>query len=113
MATSGFRARAFGASRNDEEVAGRGESVCWLAEDMTLAENGAPYGVGLDSCGLKPERLLVVNVAHRGDLLWAMEEALRCRAVGTVIGEIRHSALDMVALRRLSLAAAESGALGT
>ncbi len=40
-----------------------------------------------------------------------MEEALRCRAVGAVIGELRHGEIDMVALRRLSLAAAESGAL--
>ena len=40
-----------------------------------------------------------------------MEEALRCRAVGAVIGEWRHGAIDTVALRRLSLAAAESGAL--
>ena len=40
-----------------------------------------------------------------------MEEALRCRAVGAVIGELRDSAIITVALRRLSLAAAESGAL--
>ena len=60
---------------------------------------------------LAPERLLTVAAAHRRDLLWAMEEALRCRAVGAVIGEVRHGAIDMVAMRRLSLAAAESGAL--
>ena len=40
-----------------------------------------------------------------------MEEALRCRAIGAVIGELRHGEIDMVTLRRLSLAAAESGAL--
>ena len=40
-----------------------------------------------------------------------MEEALRCRAYGAVIGELRHGELDAVAVRRLSLAAAESGAL--
>jgi len=85
--------------------------VCWIAEDMGLAESGAPHGPGLDAFGLKPERLLTVSVAQRGDLLWAMEEALRCRAVHAVIGELRQSALDIVALRRLSLAAADSGAL--
>ena len=51
------------------------------------------------------------GVAQRRDLLWAMEEALRCRAVACVIGEMRHGALDAVAVRRLSLAAAETGAL--
>ena len=61
--------------------------------------------------GLAPERLVTVCVAHRRDLLWAMEEALRCRAVGVVIGEMRAGEIDEVAVRRLSLAAAESGAL--
>ena len=78
---------------------------------MALAESGAPYGPGLDTFGLAPERLLTVSAARSCDLLWAMEEALRCRAVGAVIGELRHGEIDMVALRRLSLAAAESGAL--
>ncbi len=85
--------------------------VVWIAEDMALAESGAPYGPGLDAFGLAPERLLTVSVAHARDLLWAMEETLRCRAVGAVIGEVRDSAVITVALRRLSLAAAESGTL--
>jgi protein ImuA len=83
----------------------------WLAEDMALAESGAPYGPGLESFGLMPERLLTVAAAHRRDLLWAMEEALRCRAVSAAIGELRDHEIDGVAVRRLSLAAAESGAL--
>ena len=85
--------------------------VCWIAEDMARLESGEPYGPGLDSFILAPERLLSVNVAHPRDLLWAMEEALRCRAIGAVIGELRHVKIDAVAVRRLSLAAAETGAL--
>jgi protein ImuA len=85
--------------------------LLWIAEDMALAESGAPYGPGLDAFGLLPERLLTVAAARPHDLLWAMEEALRCRAIGVAIGEVRHGEIDMVALRRLSLAAAESGAL--
>jgi protein ImuA len=83
----------------------------WIAEDMALTENGAPHGAGLDSLGLALERLVTVSAPHRRDLLWAMEEALRCRAVGAVIGEMRAGGIDGVAVRRLSLAAAESGAL--
>jgi protein ImuA len=90
---------------------GKARTLAWIAEDMALAESGAPYGPGLDAFGLAPERLLSVSVAHRRDLMGAMEEALRCRAVGAVIGEVRHGALDAIAVRRLSLAAAESGAL--
>jgi len=85
--------------------------VCWIAEDMALAESGAPHGGGLEAFGLAPERLLTVAAARPRDLLWAMEEALRCRAVRAVIGEWRHGVIDAVAVRRLSLAAAEGGAL--
>jgi protein ImuA len=87
------------------------KSTVWIAEDMALAESGAPYGPGLEAFGLFPEKLLTVAAARARDLLWAMEEALRCRAVAAVIGELRHGDIDMVAVRRLSLAAAESGAL--
>ncbi|MFA6266346.1 MAG: DNA repair protein [Pseudolabrys sp.] len=85
--------------------------LLWIAEDMALLESGAPYGAGLEAFGLAPRRLLSVSVAHRHDLMWAMEEALRCRAVAVAIGEVRHGALDAVAVRRLSLAASETGAL--
>jgi len=87
------------------------QNIVWIAEDMALAESGAPYGPGLEACGLPPEHLLTVAAARACDLLWAMEEALRCRAVAAVIGEVRHGAVDRVAVRRLSLAAATSGAL--
>lgn len=85
-------------------VAG-GRAVLWIADDMAQAESGAPYGPGLDGIGLAPERLIVVTAARPRDLLWAMEEALRCRAVGAVIGELRLQAIDGVAGRRLALAA--------
>ena len=91
--------------------AGRGKSILWIAEDMALTESGALHGPGLDQFNLAPERLLTVAAAHRRDLLWAMEEALRCRAIGAVIGELRHGDIDPVAVRRLSLAAASTSAL--
>jgi protein ImuA len=78
---------------------------------MGLVESGALYGPGILEYGNPPENLLTVAAAHRRDLLWAMEEALRCRSVRLVVGEVRTGALDGVAVRRLSLAAAESGAL--
>jgi protein ImuA len=85
--------------------------LIWISEEMSLAENGVLHGAGLDAFGLAPERLVTVSTTHRRDLLWAMEEALRCAATTAVIGEIRAGAIDGVAIRRLSLAAAESGTL--
>jgi protein ImuA len=90
---------------------GKSRSILWIAEDMARAESGVPHGPGLDAFGLAPERLVTVSVAHRRDLLWGMEEALRCRAVDAVIGEMRAGTIDGIAVRRLSLAAGESGAL--
>ena len=89
----------------------KGSSILWIAEEMARVESGVPHGAGLDAFGLAPERLVTVSVTHRRDLLWGMEEALRCRAVGVVIGEMRAGKIDAIAVRRLSLAAAESGAL--
>ena len=91
--------------------AGTGAAVVWIAEDLSLAENGAPYGPGLDEAGIAPERLITVTAARAREVLWAMEEALRCRAVGVVIGEIRARGIDVVATRRLSLAAAAGNTL--
>jgi protein ImuA len=92
-------------------LASSGARLVWIAEDMALIESGAPYGPGLEAFGLAPERLLTAAAARRCDLLWAMEEALRCRTVAAVIGELRHGEIDPVAVRRLSLAAGMSGAL--
>ena len=83
----------------------------WVSEDMAFAESGMLHGAGLDAFGLSPEQLVMVSTTHRRDLLWAMEEALRCGATTAVIGEMRAGAIDGVAIRRLSLAAAESGTL--
>jgi protein ImuA len=86
-------------------------AVTWIAEDMAVLENGAPCGLGLDETGFDPARLIIVNTAHQRDLFWAMEEALHCPAVGAVIGELRSPGIDMVMLRRLSLAATKHDAL--
>ena len=88
------------------------KAVLWVAEDMAGLESGYPYGPGLDEAGLAPERLVIVSAMRSHNVLWAMEEALRCRAVGAVIGEIRApNAIDSIAGRRLALACAERGAL--
>src|SRR5262249_39787077 len=103
------------ALRNVEEAVSHhrsGGNLVWVVEDLSLAENGAPYGPGLDGIGFPPERLITVAAACWRDVLWVMEEALRCRAVGMVIRERRPRAIDQGATRRLALAAAAGGTLG-
>jgi protein ImuA len=86
--------------------------VLWIAEDLSLAENGQLYGPGLDQAGIAPEHLIAVSAPRARDVLWAMEEALRCRALSIVIGEVRARGIEHVTTRRLSLAAAAGNTLG-
>jgi protein ImuA len=78
--------------------------VVWITRGDDL------YAPGIAAYGLKPERLIVVRARRDTDILWAMEEALRCRSLGAVLGEIGN--IDMVASRRLQLAAEASGVTG-
>jgi protein ImuA len=80
----------------------RPRPVFWCAAGDGL------YGPGLAGYGLDPRRLILVRGRCQGDLLWAMEEALRSGAVAAVLGEIYD--LDLTAGRRLQLAAETGGA---
>jgi protein ImuA len=89
----------------------KAKQTLWIATDFGMLETGALYGPGLDLLGLDTARLLVARVARPVDALFAMEEALRCRALSTVVAEI-NGEVDLTATRRLTLAAREGGALG-
>lgn len=89
----------------------KAKQALWIATDFGSQETGALYGPGLDLIGLDSSRLLVARVARPVDALFAMEEALKCRALSTVIAEINNE-VDLTATRRLSLAARAGGALG-
>jgi protein ImuA len=85
--------------------------VVWIAEDMALGESGVPYGPGLDDLGLAPEHLVLVAAPKPREVFWAVEEALQCSGIGTVIGEIRSKRVHLNTTRRLSLAAGRRGGL--
>ncbi|OYX01786.1 MAG: hypothetical protein B7Z15_19395, partial [Rhizobiales bacterium 32-66-8] len=72
---------------------------------------GLPYGPGLLSFGLDPAAVVLVRPATMAELLWAVEEAIACRAVAAVVADIGSPSrlLDFTASRRLSLRAASTG----
>ena len=76
----------------------------------SLAAFGMPYGHGLAGLGLSPERLLLVETASDPDALWAVEEALRLRAVGGLAAWIG-TPIGLKASRRLQVAGEGSGAM--
>jgi protein ImuA len=88
-------------------------SIVWIGEDFAALEQGALYGPGLALHGIDPDCLLLVHAASAKEALWAMEEALRCRAPAAVIGEIfTAKAYDLIASRRLVLAAQKNATPG-
>ncbi len=90
----------------------RGRDTLWIQTDMARCESGAPYGIGLDLFGLPSRRLLVLRARRPIDALFAMEEALKCRAIASVIAELPDDTADLTATRRLSLAARAHDGIG-
>lgn len=88
----------------------RGKPLLWVQERMAMLEAGRIYPLGLGAPELIPE-LIHVAARDASAALWAMEEGLRCSALGAVIGEIwgDPGALDFTATRRLAVAAERNG----
>ncbi len=92
---------------------GPGRSAILILQLKSDAQElGVPYGPGLISFGIDPSAVVLVRTDTIGELLWAIEESIACRAVAAVIADLAylHKALDFTASRRLSLRAAASGA---
>jgi len=82
-------------------LSGGTRSTIWIANDDDL------YGPGLAAYGLSADRLIVVRARRPVEILWTLEEALRCRGLAAVLGEVPD--LSLAASRRLQLAARNSG----
>jgi protein ImuA len=96
-------ARAFALSHLDPA---RGP-VIWVQDRLTRREAGEPYLPGIGA-GF---RLIRVDLGKPADVLWAMEQALECRDLGAVLGEIWGEApvAGFTATKRLVLRAEAHG----
>jgi len=83
--------------------------LLWCQSGAAEHEMGRLYGPGLAQLGVETRRLVLVRPAKLRDLLWSMEEGLRSGVVPIVVGVGVEA--DLVASRRLHLAAASTGAL--
>jgi protein ImuA len=77
-----------------------------------MQELGLPYALGFRTFGLETAAFVLIRTDTITELLWAVEEAIACRAVGAVVADIAYpqKALDFTASRRLALRTAASGA---
>ncbi len=88
-----------------------GKPLLWVQERMAILEAGRLYPPGLgEPAGIAGD-IVHVEARDARAALWAMEEGLRCAALGAVIGELwgDPKAVDFTATRRLAVAAERSG----
>lgn len=85
--------------------------LVWVRQDFLDIESGALSMHGLSELGLDPRRVVMVRAADAESALRVAADAVACDALGCVVldvwGEVR--ALDLVASRKLTLAARASG----
>lgn len=91
--------------------AGARRPVLWVRESLLDRRTGQPHGGGLAELGLDPGAVLLVRARDALGALRAAHEGARCAALGAVLLDLwgNPPALDLVAGKRLSLAASRSG----
>jgi protein ImuA len=91
-------------------AAGR-KPLFWVRPDYEALEYGALHAQGLAELGGRPDNLFLVKTANAADALAAANDILACPHVGALLLEIsgHPKALDLVASRRLSFIAGETG----
>jgi len=60
--------------------------------------------------GIAPDKIIFIDLKKENQMLWAMEEALKCDGLSAVIGEINE--LSFTASRRLQLVVEQSQVTG-
>ena len=79
-------------------------TTVWVSSKRTI------FPPALSVFGIEPERIIFIDLWRQKDVLWAIEEALKCDAVSAVIGEL--SELSFTESRRLQLAVEQSRVTG-
>lgn len=75
--------------------------VLWIQDRLSRKESGHPYMAGIGTA----HPIIMVDLSRAADVLRAMEDGLRCRALGAVVGEVWGDppVLDFTATKRLVL----------
>ena len=79
-------------------------TTIWISSNRIL------FPPALKSFGVEPHQFIFIDLKKESDVLWAMDEALKCDAISAVVGEM--SELDFTSSRRLQLAVEKSNATG-
>ena len=96
--TAGFTSRILsGLMKN-------GGATVWIGKSPIL------FPPALKAFGIPPDKVIFIDLKKEKDILWAMEEALKCASLSAVIGEIPE--LSFTHSRRFQLAVEQSKTTG-
>ena len=97
-ATTGFIAGILAALMQNDAA------CLWISSSRTI------FPPALHTFGISPGKIIFVDPQKERELLWSMEEALKCTGLAAVVGELKE--LSFTASRRLQLAVEQSRATG-
>lgn len=77
---------------------------------LWISSSQKVFAPSLKCFGIQPDKIIFVNVQKPRDVLWCVEEALKCEGVAAVIGEMDD--LNFTVSRRFQLAVEQSRVTG-
>ena len=81
-----------------------GGAAIWISSSRLI------FPPALKSFDIAPDKIIFIDLKKEKEILWAMEEALKCDGLSAVIGEMQE--LSFTASRRLQLAVEQSRVTG-
>ncbi len=93
-ATGGFIAGILGSLMKQNGVS------LWIGSSRTI------FPPALTNFGIEPDKIIFIDLHNESEILWVMEESLKCNGLAAVVGEI--SDINFTQSRRLQLAVEKS-----
>lgn len=96
--TNGFIAALLGRLMNKKDY------CLWISHQRTL------FPPGLKSFGVEPDRVIFIDIKREKEVLWAVEQGLKCPALTAVVAELKEISFSQS--QRLQLAVEKSRVTG-
>ena len=105
-------------SEKPEDASASGGFIAGLLATL-MGSNGAALWISscrkifppaLKTFGIQPDRFIFIDLRKEAEVIWAMDEALKCGALTAVVGEVRN--ISFTESRRLQLAVEQSQVTG-
>ncbi len=82
----------------------KGGFCLWISNRRSL------FPPGLKRFGVEPDRVIFIDLKREKDVLWAMEQGLKCNTLSAVVGELQE--ISFTESQRLQLAVEQSKVTG-